>query len=104
MYLKSKEEIIREKLKNKISCIYILFILLFTLTSLIERFIYDSVFIKTGDIYISTIPLSILIFALCITKIKEKDNMICRVGRKSFGIYVVHIGVINIVNILLYYN
>lgn len=82
--------------------IYILFILLFTLTSLIERFIYDSVFIKTGDIYISTIPLSILIFVLCITKRKEKDNMLCKVGRKSFGIYVVHIGVINLINIFLY--
>ncbi|WP_294368317.1 hypothetical protein [uncultured Clostridium sp.] len=104
MYLKTKEDIIKKKLKNKINWIYILFIFLFILTSLIERFIYDSAFIKTGDIYISTIPLSILIFVLCITKIKEKDNMICRVGRKSFGIYVVHIGVINIVNILLYYN
>lgn len=102
MYLKSKEEIIKGKLKNKINTIYILFILLFTLTSLIERFIYDSVFIKTGDIYVSTIPLSILIFVLCITRRKEKDNMLCRVGRKSFGIYVIHIGVINIVNILLY--
>jgi surface polysaccharide O-acyltransferase-like enzyme len=102
MYLKSKEEIIREKLKNTISWIYILFILLFTLTSLIERFIYDSVFIKTGDIYISTIPLSILIFVLCIIKRKEKDNMLCKVGRKSFGIYVVHIGVINLINIFLY--
>ena len=28
--------------------------------------------------------------------------MICRVGRKSFGIYVVHIGVINLINIFLY--
>lgn len=102
MYLKSKEQIIREKLKNTISWIYILFILLFTLTSLIERFIYDSVFIKTGDIYISTIPLSILIFVLCITKRKEKDNMLCKVGRKSFGIYVVRIGVINLINIFLY--
>ena len=102
MYLKTKEELIREKLKNKINWIYILFIFLFTLTSLIERFIYDSVFIKTGDIYISTIPLSILIFILCITKIKEKDNILCKVGRKSFGIYVVHIGAINIVNIFLY--
>ena len=102
MYLKTKEELIREKLKNKINWIYILFIFLFTLTSLIERFIYDSVFIKTGDIYISTIPLSILIFVLCITKIKEKDNILCKVGRKSFGIYVVHIGVINLVNVFLY--
>ena len=102
MYLKSKEYTIREKLKNKINWIYILFIFLFTLTSLIERFIYDSVFIKTGDIYISTIPLSILIFVLCITKIKEKDNILCKVGRKSFGIYVVHIGVMNLVNVFLY--
>ena len=102
MYLKSKEEIIKEKLKNKITWIYILFIFLFTGTSLIERFIYDSVFIKTGDIYISTIPLSILVFVLCITKIKEKDNILCKVGRKSFGIYVVHIGIINIINIFLY--
>lgn len=102
MYLKTKEELIREKLKNKINWIYILFIFLFTLTSLIERFIYDSVFIKTGDIYISTIPLSILIFILCITKIKEKDNILCKVGRKSFGIYVVHIGAINLVNVFLY--
>lgn len=102
MYLKIKEEIIREKLKHKINWIYILFILLFTLTSLMERFVYDSVFIKTGDVYISTIPLSILIFVLCITKIKEKDNILCKVGRKSFGIYVVHIGVINVFNIFLY--
>lgn len=102
MYLKIKEEIIREKLKHKINWIYILFILLFTLTSLMERFVYDSVFIKTGDVYISTIPLSILIFVLCITKIKEKDNILCKVGRKSFGIYVIHIGVINVVNIFLY--
>ena len=102
MYLKTKEEIIREKLKNKINWGYLLLILLFTLTSVIERFIYDYVFIKTGDIYISTIPLSILIFVLCITKIKEKDNILCKVGRKSFGIYVVHIGVINLINIFLY--
>ena len=60
------------------------------------------VFIKTGDIYISTIPLYILIFVLCITKIKEKDNILCKVGRKSFGIYVVHIGVMNLVNVFLY--
>ena len=102
MYLKTKEELIREKLKNKINWIYILFIFLFTLTSLIERFIYDSVFIKTGDIYISTIPLSILIFILCIIKVKENDNIFCKIGRKSFGIYVIHIGAINIVNIFLY--
>ena len=102
MYLKTKEEIIKEKLNNKINYRYLLLILLFTLTSVIERFIYDYVFIKTGDIYISTIPLSILIFILCITKIKEKDNILCKVGRKSFGIYVVHIGAINIVNIFLY--
>ena len=102
MYLKTKEDIIRKKLKNKINGIYILLILLFILTSLIERFIYDSAFIKTGDIYISTIPLSILVFVLCITKIKEKDNILCKVGRKSFGIYIVHIGIINIINIFLY--
>ena len=102
MYLKTKEDIIRKKLKNKINWIYILFIFLFTLTSLIERFIYDSAFIKTGDIYISTIPLSILIFILCIIKVKENDNIFCKIGRKSFGIYVIHIGAINIVNIFLY--
>ena len=102
MYLKSKEDIIRKKLKNKINGVYILLILVFTLTSLIERFIYDSVFTKTSDFYISTIPLSILIFLLCITKIKEKDNILCKVGRKSFGIYVIHIGVINVVNVFLY--
>ena len=102
MYLKTKEEIIKEKLNNKINYRYLLLILLFTLTSVIERFIYDYVFIKTGDIYISTIPLSILIFVLCITEIKEKDNILCKVGRKSFGIYVVHIGVINLINIFLY--
>lgn len=28
--------------------------------------------------------------------------MLCKVGRKSFGIYVVHIGVINLINIFLY--
>ena len=102
MYLKSKEDIIRKKLKNKINGVYILLILVFTLTSLIERFIYDSAFAKTSDFYISTIPLSILIFLLCITKIKEKDNILCKVGRKSFGIYVIHIGVINVVNVFLY--
>ena len=102
MYLNSREEIIKEKLKNKINWIYILFIFLFTLTSLIERFIYDSAFIKTGDIYISTMPLSILIFILCIIKVKENDNIFCKIGRKSFGIYVIHIGAINIVNIFLY--
>ncbi|WP_195515217.1 acyltransferase family protein [Paraclostridium bifermentans] len=102
IYLNTKEEIIKEKLNNKINYRYLLLILLFTLTSVIERFIYDYVFIKTGDIYISTIPLSILIFVLCITEIKEKDNILCKVGRKSFGIYVVHIGVINLINIFLY--
>lgn len=102
MYLNSREEIIKEKLKNKINWIYILFIFLFTLTSLIERFIYDSIFIRTGDFYISTISLSILIFILSIIKIKENDNIFCKIGRKSFGIYVIHIGAINIVNIFLY--
>ena len=102
MYLKTKEDIIRKKLKNKINGIYILLILLFILTSIIERFIYDSIFIRTGDFYISTISLSILIFILCIIKIKENDNIFCKIGRKSFGIYVIHIGAINIVNIFLY--
>ena len=43
-----------------------------------------------------------LIFILCIIKVKENDNIFCKIGRKSFGIYVIHIGVIKIVNILLY--
>mgnify|MGYP004693263211 FL=1 len=46
--------------------------------------------------------MSILIFILCIIKIKENDNIFCKIGRKSFGIYVIHIGAINIVNIFLY--
>lgn len=102
MYLKIKEDIIRKKLKNKINWGYFLLILLFILTSIIERFVYDSVFIKTGDFYISTIPLAILIFILCIIKIKENDNIFCKIGRKSFGIYVIHIGAINVVNVFLY--
>ena len=102
MYLKSKESIITNKLNSKINGIYISLILLFTLTSIIERFIYDSIFIRTGDFYISTIPLTTLIFILCIIKVKENDNIFCKIGRKSFGIYVIHIGVIKIVNILLY--
>lgn len=102
MYLKSKEEIIRKKLKNKINNIYLIYILLFTITSLIERLLYDLVFIRTGDFYVSTIPLSILIFLLCVVKVKKVDNIFCKIGRQSFGIYVIHVAIIKIIYMFLY--
>lgn len=100
VYIKLKEEIIREKLK--INKIYMLYIGVFTLTSIYERYIYNSKFIDTSDCYISTIPLSILIFVYCIINKQDKDTISSKIGKNSIGIYLVHVAYINLIDIALF--
>lgn len=101
-YIGKNSEVIKNKFNSKISYKYILAILLFTGTSIIERVIYDNHFTKTSDFYISTIPLSLLIFGICIIKPSKNKSIISNIGSNSIGIYLIHIGIIDILDILIF--
>lgn len=100
-YIKCNEEHIKNKVKI-INKYYVSLIFMFMITSYIERLIYDNYFIRTGDCYISTIFLSILIFILCIIKINNKDSFFSKIGRNSLGIYVIHPAIIDIIDVALF--
>ena len=70
--------------------------------SFIERFIYDTFFIQTGDYYISTIFLSTYIFITCIIKPTNMESIFSKIRKNSLGIYVIHIAFIDIIDIMLF--
>lgn len=102
VYIRGKQNIIEDNIKQ---CRYIFFvssIFIFYIISLIERINYDKYFIQTSDYYISTIPLAITIFLLCIKKKDTNDTFLSKVGRQSVGVYLIHIAFIELTEIILY--
>jgi surface polysaccharide O-acyltransferase-like enzyme len=100
-YIKSNEERIKYKMK-KIKNINIVLLIISIIVTFSERYIYDIYFNKTSDYFIATIPLSLLIFIMCILKNDSKSNIISKIGRNSIGVYVIHIAVMEIINIVLF--
>lgn len=89
-YINKYEIIVKKMLKiDKLKYLGIL-IFLFSI-SILERFAYLAIFNSSGDYLISTIPLSILIFGIClINKNLFKGTIINKIGKNTLGIYVIH--------------
>lgn len=100
-YIKSKEDIIINKLKSmENNYVYIIF--MFIIMSFLERYIYETYFFQISDYLISTIPLSFLLFTLFMLKTDNKDNFLSKIGRNSVGIYIIHIFFMDILNFALF--
>lgn len=105
-YLALNENVIRERfLKIKTSYIYIaLFFIMATL--LVERGLLIKYFngtVNNGDYYINSIPITILLIILVIVKKNSKRMLyLAKIGRRSLGVYVIHLAVLDSITTLLY--
>lgn len=102
IYISYNQNKIEERIKQCRYVFYIIGIFMFYIISLIERITYDKYFMRTGDYYISTIPLAILIFLVCIKSKNTNDTIISRIGRQSLGVYLTHVAFIDLTEIILY--
>lgn len=95
MYL-SKHESKLEKLSSMDEKLHLNLIGLFSITSLLEGFIYVNYFDGVGDYILSTIPLSLLLIGLAFRKdespiiVLTRFNFLAVLGRNSLLIYLVH--------------
>ena len=71
--------------------------------TIIERYIYMKKFaVVKGDYFISTIPIVIMIFGICLVKTSiMKNTYINKIGRNTLGIYVVHPLILSITSAIL---
>lgn len=70
--------------------------------SIVERFLYLWKFNSSGEYFVSTIPLAIFIFCVCLVHTSLlKNSIINKLGRHTLGIYLVHPLVLSIVTLLL---
>lgn len=105
-FLALNENLIRERLsKVKISYIYIsLFSILAAL--FVERGLLIKYFngtVNNGDFYVNSIPITILLMILVIVKKNSKGMIyLAKIGRKSLGVYVIHLAVLDSITTLLF--
>lgn len=67
-----------------------------------ERFMYLLIFKKSGNYFLSTIPLTILILGFCLKNTTLfKDTFISKLGQYTLGIYLIHPLIIDIVSLIL---
>lgn len=93
----------KEKIEEVCKFKYIAIIIFLFGASIVERYIYLSIFKGAGDYFISTIPLSILIFGLCLVNTELfKGTIINKLGKYTLGIYVIHPLIINIISLVLF--
>ena len=103
VYIKKYECEFKKKIEQISTLKYIAVIIILFGISIIERYIYLSVFNGAGDYFISTIPLSIFIFGICIVNINLfKGSIINKLGKNTLGIYVIHPLIMEIVSLLLH--
>lgn len=102
IYISHNQDKIEAKVKNYRYIFFTIGIFMFYIISLIERVTYDKYFMRTGDYYISTIPLAIFIFLVCIKSKNTNDTIISRIGRRSLGVYLTHVAFIDLTDIILY--
>lgn len=101
-YINNNKQLIKDKFNNKISFKYLIAILIFIIISIIERIIDDGYFPRTADFYISTIPLTFLLFMLCVIRDNKKECVFGKLGANSVGIYLIHIAFIDIIDIAIF--
>lgn len=95
MYLSQNEDQL-ERLTCMNKALHLKLIGLFSITSLLEGFVYANFFDGMGDYYLSTIPLSLLLLGLAFRKDEStntpntKLNFLAVLGRNSLLIYLVH--------------
>lgn len=101
-YINKHEYKFKEKIEKICKFKYLAIIILLFVASILERYIYVSSFKGVGDYFISTIPLSILIFGICLVNpYLFKDTIINKLGRHTLGIYVIHPLILSIVSLIL---
>lgn len=107
MYLSQNEDQI-ERLTSMSKALHLKLIGLFSITSLVEGFVYAKYFDGMGDYYLSTIPLSLLLLGLAFRKddssievLNSKLSFLGVLGRNSLLIYLVHPFIIVLFYLLL---
>lgn len=101
-YINKYEYKFKEKIEKINKCKYLAIIIFLFGVSIVERCLYLSIFKGAGDYFISTIPLSILIFGICLVNTEIfKDTIINRIGKHTLGIYVIHPLILSIVSLVL---
>lgn len=101
MYLSQNEDKL-QRLTSMSKKLHLSLIGLFSITSLLEGFIYARYFDGMGDYYLSTIPLSLLLIGLAFRKYESTEsdestvvtnsklNFLAVLGRNSLLIYLIH--------------
>jgi surface polysaccharide O-acyltransferase-like enzyme len=90
------------KLTENRTRVLIILSITFSLTSIIEHFGYAMFFHTSGDYYLSTIPLSFLVFILSIScTTSRSEGFLNKVGRNSLGIYVIHPLIISLIYLVI---
>lgn len=90
-YINKYEDRFIEKIRKIQKFKYLALIIFLFGLSILERYVYLSRFKGDGDYYITTIFISILIFAIClIDKELFKDTIINKLGKHTLGIYLIH--------------
>ena len=95
MYLSQNEDQL-QRLTSMSRGLHLKLIGLFSITSILEGFVYANYFDGMGDYYLSTIPLSLLLLGLAFRKDEStntpntKLNFLAVLGRNSLLIYLVH--------------
>ena len=103
-YIKENEDKIKGLLIKFTKKTHIIFIITFDGLSILESHIYYSISKDGGgDYFITTIPLAILIFMLCLRndKREHKENVISKVGQNTLGIYLIHILIIKMITLII---
>lgn len=101
-YINKYEYKFKEKIKKIYKFKYLAIIMFLFIVSIVERYIYTSIFKGDGDYFISTIPLSILIFGLCLVNTELfEDTIISNLGKHTLGIYVIHPLILSIMSLVL---
>ena len=92
-----------KQLLEKINIIrYLIIIGILFALSIFERYIYTTIYKGVGNYYLSTIPLSTLIFLLCVTNTELfKGTIINKIGKNTLTIYLIHPLIMNIISLIL---
>lgn len=103
MYININEDNIKNKFSKVSNLTLCLIIIILFFIMICESMIYNYFFKTSGDYYFSTIPLAFCVFLICIkNKNIGKNSIINKIGKNSLGIYVAHVAIIELLEIILF--
>lgn len=102
VFIKKNEDKLSNMMRKTDCFKYILSIIILFGISIAERYIYLKKFKGAGNYFLSTIPLAILIFTLCLRQTDIfKNNIISRMGQHTLGVYLIHPMIISFINLVI---